>query len=322
MDSLHLNTEEDAVAVACSDLSDACVAHVLSFMQTPRDLASAELACRAWCRVCEDSSAWLQMATCHLQGFAASSQPRLERRLVKRLCGSALARPGRGSLLAEGQAASSTDNPWEHVRNTLTTRLHTMDSYWSSAGGAPADPSWLLYRLCARVSVVHSVQARPYYAIWQDVAHAGRPLYSPLRVRVQLGARTSDIGGWSDETEAVGDDTQWSYTSEAFAVEQADVLQTFTLPQPVVCAGGMMRLLFEGRAQQQDADQLYYVCIVRARALGTPLYGYRCLANGQLHYDGVDAGRRDAVEAEPSSEEDDNGDDDDELVVLMSSDEE
>ena len=317
MNSLRLNEED---GVACSDLSDACVAHVLSFLQTPRDLASAELACRAWCRVCEDSSAWLRMASHHLQGFAASSQPRVQRCLVKRLCGSALARPGHGSLLAEGLAASSTDNPWEHIRNTL---MHTVDSYWSSAGGGPADPAWLLYRLCARVSVVHSVQVRPYYANWQDVAHAGRPLYSPLRVRVQLGARTSDIGGWSDETEAVGDDTQWSYTSEAFAVEQADVLQTFTLPQPVVCAGGMMRLLFEGRAQQQDADQLYYVCIVRARALGTPLYGYRCLANGQLHYDGVDAGRRDAEEAEPSSEEDDNGDDGGgELVVLLSSDEE
>ena len=47
-----------------------------------------------------------------------------------------------------------------------------------------------------------------------------------------------------------------------------------------------------GRAQTQATDGLYYVCLVRARALGVPWYGW-CAQGGGFAFDaGCALGRR------------------------------
>lgn len=168
------------------------------------------------------------------------------------------------------------------------------------------------YRLAAEVCVVHSVQLRPYRAEvrraifcchivadtrtgwmlrlqWQQ----GAPIYAPLAVRVHLTSLSEDAGGYGLKAHA-------PYASEAFPVAHADELQTFTLPRPVLCVGGVLRLQLLGRAQRQRADNRWYVCLVHVRCRGTPLYGWAWSdAQGRLVY----TPRDDQVSS--SAEEDD-----------------
>jgi hypothetical protein len=127
---------------------------------------------------------------------------------------------------------------------------------------------------------VHAVQLRPFRAYFQY----GRPIYSPLRVRVLLGALDEDAGGYGG---AAAD--AWTHTSAAFDVAHADELQTLTLPRPVLCVGGVLRLQLCGRAQTQLSDERYYVCLAHVRARGTPLYGWDVRKPGRLTFNDRDA---------------------------------
>jgi hypothetical protein len=109
------------------------------------------------------------------------------------------------------------------------------------------------------------VQLRPFRAYFQY----GRPIYSPLRARVLLGALDEDAGVYGGAAKGA-----WTHTSAPFDVAQADVLQTLTLPRPVLCVGGVLRLQLCGRAQTQLSDERWYVCLAHVRATGTPLYGW------------------------------------------------
>jgi hypothetical protein len=162
------------------------------------------------------------------------------------------------------------------VLNTLNARIHNRvwnePCYWSSAGSAAPDAEdHVTYGLGAAVCVVHAVQLRPFRAYFQIPEC---PCYSPLRVRVLLGAQTAP------------DAYTWHYESPAFPVAQADELQTLTLPRPVLCIGGILRLQLIGRAATQASDGLYYVCVAHVRAQGTACRGWeQGQGGGRLVYD-------------------------------------
>lgn len=40
---------------------------------------------------------------------------------------------------------------------------------------------------------------------------------------------------------------------------QENALQSFKLPKPVVCLGGILRIELLGRVQKQAIDDLYYI---------------------------------------------------------------
>ena len=268
------------------------MAAVLARLDSPQDLASAEAVCCQWRRVCVDSALWLRLTARHSVGVPRNTQPLLH----KRLAAAVFRPPDDASLIAEALAASSTDHAMEGVGNTLnalTVNPH-WDSpcYWSSSGSASPDAAdWLLYRLCSKVCVVHSIQLQPYFAEFQAPLNGDplRPLYSPQRCRVQLSpADPLSPDGWADDV-AVAAGVEWEHTSDAMPVANLNELQTFRLPKPVLCFGGMLRILLEGRVERQAADDLYYVCICRASALGVPLYGFRGggdLGN-RLVFDGI-----------------------------------
>jgi hypothetical protein len=166
------------------------------------------------------------------------------------------------------------------VRNTLNRRTRNpmwqLPAYWSSAGSVSASAEdFVVYRLSAHISVVSAVKLRPFRAFFQT----GQPVYSPLRVRVMLGALSEDVGGYG----APGDEdaAHYHYTSSDFDVEQTDELQTLTLPAPVVCFGGVLRLQLCGRAQSQAADNRYYVCLAHVCAMGRPWYGFSPSQDGR-----------------------------------------
>ena len=217
------------------------------------------------------------------------------------------------------------DNEAEALRNTLSSRVRNAawdrPCYWSSSGSASPDAQdEVTYRLAAPLCFVHAVQLRPFRAYFQ----LGFPIYSPLRVRVLLGALDEDAGGYGG-SDAAGHSPGWRYTSPYFDVRQADELQTLTLPQPALCVGGVVCLQLCGRAQTQESDGRWYVCLVHVRVLGTVCYGITALP-GQpprlLVFDDTDPMGHQANaaavarleltdnEADASSEEDDDEADD------------
>jgi hypothetical protein len=223
--------------------------------------------------------------------------------LQKHVARAVYCRPDEASLFAEALAASSTDHVYEGASNTLSaltvnTHQHghmwAQPCYWSSSGShTPETRDWLLYRLCSRVCIVHAVQLQPYHADFQAPLHGDptRPLYAPSRLRVQVNPMAAlNADGWSDDVLIASDVVkEWAYTSDAFPVQPRNELQTFWLPKPVFCVGGMLRIVLEGRIEQQEADGEYYVCICRATALGQPLYGFRSAPaeTEVLMYDGI-----------------------------------
>lgn len=40
---------------------------------------------------------------------------------------------------------------------------------------------------------------------------------------------------------------------------QANALQSFRLPRPVLCIGGVLQIELLGRVQQQEMDNMYYI---------------------------------------------------------------
>ncbi|XP_020592659.1 uncharacterized protein LOC110033094 [Phalaenopsis equestris] len=50
-----------------------------------------------------------------------------------------------------------------------------------------------------------------------------------------------------------------------------NALQSFKLPRPVLCIGGVLQIELLGRVQAQEMDGLYYICVCHVRVLGYPL---------------------------------------------------
>ena len=101
------------------------------------------------------------------------------------------------SLIADALAASSTDQPEEHVSNLLSPRSRPRRrwegaAYWSSSGSADADSDEMLsFRLAHPLCVATAVTVRPFEAHFQP----GNPIYAPREV--QLASGRSDL--WGEE---------------------------------------------------------------------------------------------------------------------------
>jgi hypothetical protein len=264
LSSLHLDT------TTVDTLPDGPLAVIFASLDLA-DLAAVEATCKTFLRVVHEGCAWLRLAGSLIDGLPTSV--RATQAVAKALVRSA-SREGCTSLLAEALAASSTDNANESVANTLSRRARNRNwhtpCYWSSRGAASPDSNeWLLYRLCTPVCLVQSFSLRPFLADFQW----GSPIYSPLRVRFMLGAAPEEVGGFG------GDAAGWSWTSDEFSVQQADTVQSFVLPRPVLVTGGALCVQLLGRIQTQSSDGLLYICIAHVRCEGQPLYGWSLAGN-------------------------------------------
>lgn len=174
--------------------------------------------------------------------------------------------------------ASSTDYfPDETIDNTLEPqeRINHRPSYWSSGGEVDPDvPESLTYRLNSDICIIDEVRIRPFKAFFQ----IGDPIYSSKAVRIRLGHSKLPPGEESfvtDENEnqkAIADENYvWTYTSPEFPMLQENVLQTFKLPRPVLCVGGVVKIELLGRIQKQATDDKYYICVCHAQVMGRSL---------------------------------------------------
>ena len=51
----------------------------------------------------------------------------------------------------------------------------------------------------------------------------------------------------------------WEVMTDIFSELQEDTLQSFRLPRPVLCIGGIFQVELIGRVQTQAIDSLYYI---------------------------------------------------------------
>lgn len=169
--------------------------------------------------------------------------------------------------------ASSTDNyPEESIHNTLDPREMVGErfSYWSSKGQRnPAVPEMLTYMLESDFVIITEINIHPFQAYFQ----LGLPIYSAGGVRFRMGHAKSPIDGEIDSMEESchDDKYEWTYTSQIFPMAQENRLQTFKLPEPVLCIGGMLQIELVGRVQRQEIDDLFYICVSHVQVKGQSL---------------------------------------------------
>lgn len=173
--------------------------------------------------------------------------------------------------------ASSTDSDSdESIENTLEPRekVEWMPSYWSSMGETDPDvPETLTYKLISQLCVVNEINIRPFRATFQ----LGHPIYSSKAVRFRMGYSKSSLDMKSIDKSVTGqrynddDSYTWTYISPIFPMVQENCLQTFKLPKPVICIGGILQIELLGRIQKQEMDDLYYICICHVEVIGRPL---------------------------------------------------
>ncbi|CAO2189244.1 unnamed protein product [Urochloa humidicola] len=203
---------------------------------------------------------------------------KIEQRGYMRLAHALLSSHTRTSCIDGCLGASSTDIfPVESIQNTLEPRDRLgiwPPSYWSSGGqDDPGVPEFLVYKLCSDLCLIDEIRIQPFKAFFQELF----PLYSSEYVRFKFGCpkvplQVKDLVSEVNEGQLTADDNYiWMYTSSEFPMLQENVLQSFKLPRPVLCIGGVVKVEFLGRVQKQWDDDQYYICITHVQVLGTPL---------------------------------------------------
>ncbi|XVE77056.1 hypothetical protein DITRI_Ditri13aG0031200 [Diplodiscus trichospermus] len=166
-----------------------------------------------------------------------------------------------GNCISEAIMASSTDhNPEESIDNTLEPRdwVALRASYWSSKGQSnPAVPEMLTYKLVTDLCVITEIKIRPFQASFEF----GSPIYSAKYVRFLMGHIRSSMDNCVDEScpDSCNDKFVWTYTSQKFPMAQEYRLQNFTLPEPILCIGGILQIELLDRVQREELDGLFYI---------------------------------------------------------------
>ncbi|KAL6638322.1 hypothetical protein ACP70R_025894 [Stipagrostis hirtigluma subsp. patula] len=274
---------------------------IFTLLSHPADLARASAVSRSWrafvvanrfgkalcLRACPDASTFtrIHLVTTPAPPTATSTACRInqdaadaEHAVYLRLAHALLSPPNADICALRCVAASSTDNfPQETIDNTLEPfdYIEMTPYYWSSGGQSdPAVPESLVYMLQSHLCLIHEINIQPFKAFFQY----GDPIYSAQYVRFRMGypkspLRSQDLVSEENEAQQLAADQNyvWTYTSPEFPMLQENVLQSFKLPRPVLCIGGVVKIELLGRIQKQAMDGLYYICVAHVKILGNPL---------------------------------------------------
>ncbi|XP_045815766.1 F-box protein At4g00755-like isoform X3 [Trifolium pratense] len=135
------------------------------------------------------------------------------------------------------------------IANTLEPRDETEN-------GPPHET--LVYRLCSNLCLVTEINVQPFQAYYDS----GLPMYTTKAIRIRLGYRRrgEEIGSMTavDDSLTFCRKYEWRYTSPIFPMSQENKLQTFKLPEPVLCIGGAVLVELFVRRQQENVDNFLY----------------------------------------------------------------
>ncbi|SPQ93425.1 unnamed protein product (mitochondrion) [Plasmodiophora brassicae] len=155
------------------------------------------------------------------------------------------------NVIVEGVFQSSADDDLQTIAETLDDAPET---FWSSAGSITEDcDDLLVYRLAHALSVVQSVEIKPFRARYQQ----GMQCYAPVRARVVIRLFEDDP---DSETHA----SEWKM------LDNEDRYATFDLGS-VLAVGAFLRIEMAGRRTRQLSDGLFYSCLESVVAKGVPV---------------------------------------------------
>ncbi|KAJ3682108.1 hypothetical protein LUZ60_014681 [Juncus effusus] len=131
----------------------------------------------------------------------------------------------------------------------------------------------LCKRLCPEIS--HCTNTSPVTA---QLDHStffqiGHPIYASRSVRFKMGySKMHETFLANVEKYLIADDNYvWTYVSPEFHMQQENLLQSFKLPRPVLCIGGVIKIELIGRVQKHSMDSLFYICINHVQVIGRSL---------------------------------------------------
>ncbi|KAG0474325.1 hypothetical protein HPP92_014011 [Vanilla planifolia] len=267
---------------------------VFTLIDSPADLIRVSAVSRSWrrfviangfskklcLRMCPEASNVTDLleTNCLCTSDAVSSsdaelrRSEREHRLFSYLGHCIVSLDGNRNCIFQSIHASSTDNfPDESIDNTLepNDRVDRRPSYWSSEGQSdPQVPETLTYRLLSNLCVIDEIIIQPFKAYFQY----GNPIYSASAVRFRMGHSRLPFETAAVNIQAINvDNYVWTYVSPEFPMVQENTLQSFKLPRPALCIGGILQIELLGRVQVQEMDGLYYICVCHVKALGRPL---------------------------------------------------
>ncbi|XP_073111943.1 F-box protein At4g00755 [Elaeis guineensis] len=274
---------------------------VFMFLDDPADIVRASAVSRSWrrfvivsgfsknlcLRICPEASNFTRITEVSSSQKAVKVGPSTaveweslerEHKVYTYLSYCLVSPKGKRNCSIEAISASSTDNyPDESILNTLEPReeVDARPSYWSSGGEAdPGVPETLTYRLVSKLCIIDEIKVQPFQAFFQ----LDDPIYSAKSVRFRMGhsrlsqgTGTSVTEGYANSHGAANDNYNWTYVSPEFPMVQENVLQSFKLPRPVICIGGIVQIELLGRVQRQATDNLYYICVCHVQVIGRPL---------------------------------------------------
>ncbi|CAM0946531.1 unnamed protein product [Alopecurus aequalis] len=272
-------------------------AFVFRRLDHPADLVHAAAVSRTWRRfVIENNLSkslclrlWPELATVAAAEEVTRSPPspsapesdsERDYRIYSNLAGAVVSDSGDSDVacITYCIGASSTNYfPEETMENTLyeDSIVDFHPSYWSSDGADdPEEPESLTYRLNHDICIVDEIRVQPFQAYFQH----DKPIYSSKMVRFRMGhyklpRRSESFVTAEDENRMVNADKKymWTYTSPEYPMLQENVLQSFKLPRPVLCIGGVVMIELLGRVQKQQPDDRYYICVCNAQVVGRSL---------------------------------------------------
>ncbi|GLT84520.1 hypothetical protein SLE2022_027450 [Rubroshorea leprosula] len=116
---------------------------------------------------------------------------------------------------------------------------------WRVSYGNPVFPIIVTYELEADFCVVTEFRIKTFEAVllWQW------GFYFAKSVRFRMGHLNPYYNdNLMDESclDSLGDKFVWTYTSQEFSVVPEDLLQSFKLPEPVLCIGGRLQIELRG----------------------------------------------------------------------------
>ncbi|KAJ4777334.1 hypothetical protein LUZ62_016113 [Rhynchospora pubera] len=128
-----------------------------------------------------------------------------------------------------------------------------------------------MYRLNCDLAFVNEIMIRPFQEFFQNDDR----IYSSKFVRFKLGHSklpvTLAISKLQQSHQIADENYVWTYISPQYPMEQENVLQSFKLPRPVLCIGGVVKVELLGRVQKHDFNDLFYICICHVQVRGRPL---------------------------------------------------
>ncbi|GAU40162.1 hypothetical protein TSUD_292670 [Trifolium subterraneum] len=116
----------------------------------------------------------------------------------------------------------------------------------------------VVYRLCSNLCLVTEINVKPFLAYYDN----GLNMFSTKAVRFRVGYRRrgKEIESMFDLDKTLNfrRKFRWTYTSPIFPMSQEDKLQTFKLPKPVLCIGGVLLVELFITGQKEKVDNFFY----------------------------------------------------------------